>query len=76
VAELVSDGESGWLVPPGDPSALAGAVRRLAAMPSAGRAEMGARGRATVRAEFDVDREAQRLAALFAGAPGDPMRRA
>lgn len=74
VAELVADGESGLLVAPGDPVALAGALQRLAAMPAAARAEMGARGRASVRAEFDVDREARRLAALFAGAPGDPVR--
>ena len=74
VAELVREGESGWLVAPGDPSALAGALRHLAATPTAARAEMGARGRARVMAEFDVDREAQRLAALFAGAPGDPVR--
>jgi phenylacetate-CoA ligase len=29
--ELLRDGESALLVPPGDPAALAGAVRRLAA---------------------------------------------
>ena len=74
VAELVADGQSGLLVAPGDPAALAQALRRLAGMPAAARAQMGARGRAAVRAEFDVDRQARRLAALFAGEPGDPAR--
>jgi len=29
VAEIVTDGENGLLVPPGDPAALAGAIRRF-----------------------------------------------
>lgn len=69
VAELVEDGVSGLLVAPSDAAGLADAIARLAADPAL-RARMGEAGRAKVAAEFDVDAEAARLAALFAGAPG------
>ena len=46
--ELLDDGESALLVPPGDPQALADALRRLAADPGLGR-RLGARGRALYR---------------------------
>ncbi len=73
VPELVEDGVSGFLVPPGDPQALTGAIAALAARPDGGRA-MGAAGRDVVRAEFDIDREAARLAALFRGTGGTALR--
>ena len=44
VAEAVADGETGVLVPPEDPAALASAVRRVLDDPE-GRARMGDRGR-------------------------------
>ncbi len=47
VPEIVREGETGLLVPPGDPVALAGALERLLADPARARA-MGARGRARV----------------------------
>jgi glycosyltransferase involved in cell wall biosynthesis len=47
VPEIVRDGETGLLVPPGDPAALSGALERLLADPARARA-MGARGRARV----------------------------
>lgn len=73
VGELVEQGESGLLVPPGDVDSLIAAIRRLAGDPAL-RAQMGAHGRETVRAEFDVSIEAARLAALFAGQAGDAVR--
>jgi glycosyltransferase involved in cell wall biosynthesis len=47
VPEIVRDGETGLLVPPGDPAALAGALERLLRDPARARG-MGARGRARV----------------------------
>lgn len=73
VPELVEDGVSGFLVPPGDPKALAQALAALAARPDGGRA-LGEAGRAVVLEEFDIDREAARLARLFMGNAGPALR--
>jgi glycosyltransferase involved in cell wall biosynthesis len=66
VPELVEDGVSGRLVPPGNATALAAALEDLLADPD-GLAAMGEVGRARVRAAFDVAQEAARLAALIEG---------
>jgi glycosyltransferase involved in cell wall biosynthesis len=73
VSELVEEGESGFLVPPGDADTLAKRIRDLAQDP-ARRAAMGTRGRDWVRAEFDIDTEAARLASLFTEGPGPALR--
>ncbi len=73
VPELVEDGESGLLVPPGDPEALAHAIVGLAGHP-ARRAKMGRAGREMVEREFDIDREAARIASLFLDAGGEAIR--
>jgi len=52
------------LVPAGDPSAVAVALRRLADDPGMGRA-WGRAGRARVIESFDLERNAARLAACF-----------
>jgi glycosyltransferase involved in cell wall biosynthesis len=49
--ELVVEGETGYLVGPGDPEALAGRLRALACDPALRRA-MGSAGHARVRAHF------------------------
>lgn len=67
VGELVENGESGLLVPPGDLESLVSAIRTLADDPDR-RAAMGAKGRQRVREEFDIRIEAARLATLFKGA--------
>lgn len=67
IPELVEDGVTGYLVPPGDAETLAARIITLAADPEL-RAEMGERGRAKVVEEFNITTEAARIAALHAGA--------
>lgn len=64
VAELVDDGVSGVLVPPGRADLLATAIEGLARDPAL-RRRLGAAGRGKVEAEFDAARSAQQLAGLF-----------
>jgi glycosyltransferase involved in cell wall biosynthesis len=51
--EIVDDGKSGLLVPPGDVAALAGAIRRVLEDRSLAEA-LGARGRAQAEERFDL----------------------
>ena len=64
IPELVEDGSSGLLVPPGDPTALADALARFIEDPAL-RQKMGRAGRQRVLEQFDVSRNASRLAALI-----------
>jgi glycosyltransferase involved in cell wall biosynthesis len=64
VPELVRDGDTGLLVPPDDPVALADAIARLAADPAL-RARLGASGRALVERQHDQDRNARRVVDLL-----------
>jgi glycosyltransferase involved in cell wall biosynthesis len=64
VAELVEDGVSGLLVPPGDPEALAAAIRHVVADPEARRA-LGAAGRARAEELFDLERFREAHRALY-----------
>lgn len=73
IPELVEDGVSGYLVPPGDAETLAARIIELAADPDR-RAAMGQAGRDKVLAEFDIGVEAARIARLFADGPGDDIR--
>lgn len=53
IPELIQDGETGILVPPGDPDALAAAITCLATDTEL-RAQLAAAGTARVRTEFDL----------------------
>ena len=53
IAEVISTGESGWLVPVGDVAAAAGAVTRLAADPSL-RRRLAADARRRLNGAFDI----------------------
>jgi colanic acid/amylovoran biosynthesis glycosyltransferase len=64
IQELVEDGVSGFVVPPGRPDLLATALSRLARDRDRARA-MGAAGREKVRADFDVRRSAKLLQRAF-----------
>ncbi len=65
VPDVILDGETGLLVPPGDPDALAAALARLRDDPGL-RARLGAAARARAYAEFTVERMADRYAKVYA----------
>jgi len=62
--EVVADGETGLLVPPRDPDALADALRRLLDDPDL-RRRMGEAGRRRVAADFTAERMADRVLAVY-----------
>jgi glycosyltransferase involved in cell wall biosynthesis len=61
IPEIVVDGETGLLVPPDDPGALAAAVNRVLADPS----DYGERGRARARNDFSIAKMADRTLAVY-----------
>ncbi len=65
IPELVRDGQTGLLVPPEDPAALAAALRRLT--DPVLRERLALAGQVLVAQEFDGDALAKQLAGLFAG---------
>jgi glycosyltransferase involved in cell wall biosynthesis len=60
VPEMVAAGRTGLLVPAGDADALRASIEELLAQPDA-RARMGAAARRVVEANYDAQRNAQRL---------------
>ncbi|WP_234729827.1 glycosyltransferase family 4 protein [Acidocella facilis] len=64
--EAVVDHETGFLVPPHNPQALAAALARLIASPSL-RARLGANGRARVAAHFSDEIVCQKTLAIYDG---------
>jgi glycosyltransferase involved in cell wall biosynthesis len=65
IPELVVDGRTGLLTPPGDSAAIANALERYYREPSL-RKQLGLSGREMVQSEFNLYRNASRLA-LFMG---------
>lgn len=64
IVDIVRDGRNGFLVPPGDAGALAGAIRACVENPARARG-LGAQGRIDVEEGFSWDVIADRLAALY-----------
>jgi alpha-maltose-1-phosphate synthase len=64
IPEVVADGETGLLVPPSDPSALANALNELLADPTRA-AQMGEAGRKRAVAEFGWPQIAAQTVALY-----------
>jgi glycosyltransferase involved in cell wall biosynthesis len=64
IPEIVTHGESGLLVPPAEPAALADAIVRLLDDPRLA-ASCGAAGRRTVEARYSLDAMAARFTALY-----------
>jgi glycosyltransferase involved in cell wall biosynthesis len=65
IGEVIVDGESGWLVPPGKPDALAAAIRSIA--DSDLRRRLAAGGRARWENRFTLEGAAQAWLDLYAG---------
>jgi glycosyltransferase involved in cell wall biosynthesis len=64
IYEVVSEGETGFLVPSGDRQALASKIRYLIENPTLGR-EMGAKGRKVAQHKFDAQTNFQILESIF-----------
>ena len=64
IRQVIEAAQAGIPVPPGDPAAMADAIRSLAQHPETGR-EMGRKGRQYVEIHFDRARLADRLADLM-----------
>jgi glycosyltransferase involved in cell wall biosynthesis len=65
IPELVEDGVSGLLVPPGNVDALAAVIQRLVEAGPAGRAEFGAAGRKRVSERYELAESARQLQRRF-----------
>ena len=63
-AQLVANGETGFLVPPGDVEALAAAIEPLLADPGKA-AQMGVLGREKALAHHDIAQEAEKIVAVY-----------
>jgi glycosyltransferase involved in cell wall biosynthesis len=69
MGEVITDGQDGWLVGAGRPDQLADAIERAVADPAAV-AEVAARARARVEAEFGLARQEAEWLAIYGGLSG------
>ena len=63
--DIVTDGRSGYIVPPADPVALAAAMVRLMQLPAEHRRSIGAAARDHIRTTFDMDAVASRWDVVY-----------
>jgi glycosyltransferase involved in cell wall biosynthesis len=70
--EMVEDGETGYLVPPSDVTALSGRLRLLILDPKRRRA-MGTAGRERTHNHFSIDRMVAEMAAIYDSLVPDPQ---
>jgi glycosyltransferase involved in cell wall biosynthesis len=77
VPELITHGETGWLIPAGDQHKLVDAIVSLLEQPEL-RRDLAVNGRQRVEKNFTVDRFMTRLETLYleAGARRSPAKRA
>jgi glycosyltransferase involved in cell wall biosynthesis len=64
IREIVEDGTTGWIVPPGQPRELAAAIIAVLADPQAA-AESAARGREVMRRRFSLDKLVEEQSAIY-----------
>jgi glycosyltransferase involved in cell wall biosynthesis len=64
IPEIVRDGETGFLVPPGDPMAFAEAIDRILCDPALG-LEFSLRARERIALEFDLKRCVEHYLELY-----------
>jgi glycosyltransferase involved in cell wall biosynthesis len=62
--EVVTDGETGFLIPPRDPAALAVALERLLADPALAQ-HLGANARDYVREHYSLDRLGRKINEIY-----------
>jgi glycosyltransferase involved in cell wall biosynthesis len=73
IPELVRNAQEGWLCVAGDIDALAAAMRECLATPTAELSRIGEAAHQRVLERHDIDREAAKLAALFARPATGPV---
>lgn len=66
VPELIDDGRTGWLVPPGDAGALADCLQRVLSGPREAQA-LGARARDWARDHFSLARQVAEMSEIYEG---------
>ncbi len=70
IPEIIEEGVSGWLTPPGNGHALAETLREILSMPEEARRIVGERARQRAERLFDLHRNVTQLAELFASLAG------
>lgn len=73
--EMIEDGVTGMLVPPGDQAALADAIGRMAGLPADRRAALGEEARRRVLATFGAERYFTTMSGLYASLAVDSRDR-